>query len=58
MYVVLCIFFYVAKSQITRPFIKCFQKGTPNFLTVPPCKFLYMKYASTYITYMHLQFFR
>ena len=41
---VLC--FYVAKNQITRPFIKCFEKGTPNFLSVPPCEFiLYMKHC-------------
>ena len=30
-------YFYVAKSQITRPFTECFEKGTPNFLSVPPC---------------------
>ena len=34
-----CNFIYVAKAPIARPFIKCFEKGTPNFLSVTPCKF-------------------
>ena len=36
----MCIFFYVAASQIIRPFVECFEKGTPNFLSVHPCKLI------------------
>ena len=39
MYVCMYVYFYVAKSQIARPFVECFEKGTPNFVTVPPCEF-------------------
>ena len=31
---------FVAKNQLTRPFIECFEKGTPNFLSVPSCEFV------------------
>lgn len=33
---------YAAKVQSSRRFIKCFEKETPNFLSIPSCKFLIM----------------
>ena len=38
---IMCVhYFFAAKNQITRPFIECFEKGTPNFVSVPPCEFV------------------
>ena len=31
---------YADKFQSPRQFIKCFEKGTPNFLSIPSSKFL------------------
>ena len=54
MYVYVCILFYVATSQIARPFVECFEKGTPNFLSVPPCEIvLYMKHC-VYIVHTYV----
>ena len=45
---------YVATSQIARPFVECFEKGTPNFLSVPPCKIaLCMKHCVMMILYVY-----
>ena len=47
------IYYFVAKNQITRSFIECFEKGIPNFLSVPPCKLiLYMRYYVTITLYL------
>ena len=43
-YICMCectyLLFYIAVNQITRPFVECFEKGTPNFVSVPPCEFV------------------
>ena len=49
-YICMCVFLlYVAKIQMIRPFIKCFEKGTPNFLSVPPCEFVLCMHKTLYM---------
>ena len=42
----------IAESQSSRRFIRSFEKGTPNFLSVPSCKF--SSKLSTYLCYVFI----
>ena len=40
---------YIAIDQSPRRFIKCFEKGTPNFLCVPSCKLSDNNFKISYV---------